>query len=368
MKTEKILLSFLLISLFCLTESCKPVSETRGLAESYEDYFPIGAAVSLKHLEDYDTLLLKQHFSSITAENAMKPHRSINAQGEYTFADGDRIADFATDHDMLLRGHTLVWHFQTDDWFFRDSDWKLLEKDAMLERMKAYINEVMGHYQGRVYSWDVVNEAISDGEQFYREDSDWYRTCGTEYIEKAFIYAREADPKAKLFYNDYNLINPDKARKVYALVKDFQERGIPIDGIGMQGHWNLEHELAEDLEQAKQYLANAIALFGSLGLEVHITELDLSIYPHYHNVPKEERPTEIRKFTPELEQEQAEVLSALFEVLREKSDIITSVTTWGVADNRTWLSFFIVEGRTDYPLLFDTTYRPKAAVEALMNF
>lgn len=232
----------------------------------------------------------------------------------------------------------------------------------MLDRHEEYIHSVLDHYRGKVYAWDVVNEAISDSDTlFYREDIDWFRICGPEYIEHAFVTAREADPDIKLFYNDYNLIDPDKAQKVYEMAKDFIARGIPIDGIGMQGHWTLEDVNADNL-------AASIDLFASLGLEVQITELDLSVYPFYHNRDRNTLTKQVKEFTPELEMRQAEKYGEIFRVLREKSNKVTNVTFWGVADNMTWLSNYFVSGRTDYPLLFDQDYEPKKAFDAIIDF
>jgi endo-1,4-beta-xylanase len=336
-------------------------SDSLSLSEKYSEYFAIGAAIGQSHLSDYDTVLLKKHFNSITAENDMKPQRTINKKGKYTFEAGDKLVAFAEKNNIKVRGHTLVWYNQTDDWFYRDKKGNFLAKEEMLDRLQEYISNVLNHYRGKVYAWDVVNEAISwEPDKLYREDIDWFRICGPEYIEKAFIFAREADPEVKLFYNDYNLIDSVKAKKVYEMAKDFQVRGIPIDGIGMQGHWTLEDVNTENLTRS-------IDLFGSLGLEVQITELDISIYPFYHNVPRDQLPEQVREFTKELEMDQAEKYREVFEVLRKKADVVTSVTFWGVADNKTWLSNHFVSGRTDYPLLFNTNYEPKKVFEMIMD-
>jgi endo-1,4-beta-xylanase len=359
---SKLPVTFLILSIFLLITACREEEESTGLKDKYKDFFHIGAAVGKSHLSSYDTVLLKKHFSSLTAENDMKPSRTIESVGEYNFEAGDRILDFAERNDMQVRGHTLVWYNQTPDEFYRDSLGNYLEKEELLARLKQYITDVLAHYKGKVYAWDVVNEAIGyEDELFYREDIDWFRICGPEYIEKAFVFAREADPKVKLFYNDYNLIDPLKARKVYEMARDFLDRGIPIDGIGMQGHWTMEDVNAENL-------AASIDLFASLGLEVQITELDISVYPFYHNVPEETLPKETLPFTKDLEQKQADKYREVFSVLREKSEAITSVTFWGVADNRTWLSFYFVKDRTDYPLLFNADYEQKEAFKAIMDF
>jgi endo-1,4-beta-xylanase len=359
---KNIILLTIISAVLCFP-GCNPEqSHSLSLSEKYSEYFAIGAAISHGHLSDYDTVLLKKHFNSITAENDMKPERTINEQAEYSFERGDRLIEFAEENNMLVRGHTLVWHQQTDEWFFRDDEGNLLGKDEMLRRLETYINNVLDHYRGKIYAWDAVNEAISDNpEEFFKENTDWFRTCGPEYVENAFAFAKAADPEIKLFYNDYNLIDPEKAQKVYKLVKDFQARGIPVDGIGMQGHWTLEDVNTENL-------GNSIDLFGSLGMEVHITELDLSIYPFYHNTDRDSLSKEVKEFTEELELKQAEKYAEIFEVLREKSGIVTSVTFWGVADNKTWLSNYFVRGRTDHPLLFDANYEPKKAFEMIMDF
>lgn len=349
--------------LTALMVSCSaPKDSEPSLRKKYEPYFTIGAAIGSRHLQDYDTVLLKQHFSGITAENDMKPQRTINKKGEFTFEAGDRIVEYARKNGMEVRGHTLVWYNQTDPWFYRDSAGIFLTKEKMLERLKWYICQVLEHYRGRVYGWDVVNEAISDSDSlFYREDIDWFRVCGPEYIEKAFVYAHECDPDIKLYYNDYDLINPKKAQKVYQMLKDFVARGIPVHGVGMQGHWTLEDVNASNL-------AASIDLFASLGLEVQITEMDISIYPYYHNTPRELLPKEVREFTPELEARQAEKYKEVFSVLREKSDKVTSVTFWGVADDKSWLSHYFVPGRIDHPLLFNPEFKPKKAFGAIMDF
>lgn len=353
----------LTIPLLIIINSCTSEHEEKSsLAKKYSEYFDIGTAISLRHLMEKDTVLLKEHFNSITAENSMKPSRTINKEGKYTFEAGDKLVRFAKENNMKVRGHTLIWHQQTSEWFFRDSLGNLLSEDKMLERLRDYIHTVLDHYRGKVYAWDVVNEAISPlPSEFIRENTDWFRTCGPQYVEKAFQFARDADPEVKLFYNDYNLIDPDKARKVYEMAKDFQQRGIPIDGIGMQGHWTLE-------DVNRENLTASIDLFDSLGLEVQITELDISIYPFYHDTPRDSLPKEVREFTEEIELEQAKKYAEIFELLREKSDVVTSVTFWGVADNKTWLSNHFVRGRTDHPLLFDTEYQPKRAFEEIMDF
>ncbi|MEM1136142.1 MAG: endo-1,4-beta-xylanase [Bacteroidota bacterium] len=333
-----------------------------SLKEKYKDYFPIGAAVGKKHLSSKDTTLLKHHFASITAENDMKPQRTIKSKGNYTFEAGDYLLDFAQSNNMLMRGHTLVWYNQTDDWFYRDAKGDVLPKKKLFKRMQNYIKDVLTHYEGKMYAWDVVNEAVSDyKDKFYRDDIDWFKICGPEYIEKAFVFAHKADPSVKLYYNDYDLINPQKRDKVYKMVKALLAKGIPIHGIGMQGHWTLE-------DVNRQNLSEAIDLFASLGVDVQITELDISVYPYYHNMDRSTLPKKIRPYTEDLALALAAKYKEVFEVLREKKDKITGVTFWGVADDKTWLSKYVVDGRTDYPLLFDANFQPKKAFFEILDF
>jgi len=337
-------------------------AQVHSLKEKYSNYFPIGAAIGKKHLAGFDTTILKTHFAGITAENDMKPEKTLGQDGIYTFEAGDRLIKFAKKNNMLVRGHTLVWYWQTKDWFYQDDAGSLLSKDKMLQRMRAYIHNVMNHYKGAIYAWDVVNEAISDfRDKFYRDNITWFKICGADYIEMAFRYAHEADSTAKLFYNDYDLINPVKRDKVYKLVKELLAKGVPIHGIGMQGHWTLE-------DVNRKNLSDAIDLFASLGVDVQITELDISVYPYYHNIDRTLLPKEVKPFTDELDNLLANKYKEVFEVLRDKKDKITGVTFWGVADNNTWLSNFVVKGRTDYPLLFDAIYKPKKAFYAITDF
>lgn len=338
------------------------LKDTPALKSVYKPYFPIGAAIGKKHLSGQDTALLKKHFASVTAENDMKPSRTIHTLDSFTYLAGDRIVDFAQKHDLKVRGHTLVWYHQTPKWFYQDSSGEYLEKDSLLKRMQWYIAEVLDHYRGDIYAWDVVNEAVSDYDSLlYREDIDWFRICGADYIEMAFRFANEADSTVKLFYNDYDLINPRKREKTYRVLKALLEKGVPIHGVGMQGHFTLTDDIAT-------HLPLSIDKFASLGLEVQITELDISVYPYYHNMDRSMLPKEMKLYTPQLADKLAGKYHEVFRILRERSQVVTGVTFWGVSDRNTWLSNYVVKGRTDYPLLFDSLYQPKKAFWEVMEF
>ncbi|UXX80779.1 endo-1,4-beta-xylanase [Reichenbachiella carrageenanivorans] len=357
-----LLITILSLHMGCSTANKKEEEKTPSLKEVYKDYFPIGAAINKQIIQNKDSALVQYHASSVTADNDMKYDRTVNGKGEYTFENGDQIVAFAQANNMLVRGHTLAWYHQTRDSFYQDSLGNDLSKPALLKKMQKHIHSVLNHYKGQVYCWDVVNEAISDyDDKFYRDDIKYFEIAGADYIEVAFRYAYEADSTIKLFYNDYDLINPQKREKTYQMLKELLDRGTPIHGVGMQGHYVIEDSVAK-------LLPLAIDRFASLGLEVQITELDVSVYPYYHNMDRSTLPKEIKPYTPEVAEALAKQYHDIFTILREKKDKITNVTFWGIADNRTWLSHYVVKGRTDYPLLFDQDLLPKKAFYKVTDF
>ncbi|MFL5774478.1 MAG: endo-1,4-beta-xylanase [Flavisolibacter sp.] len=227
--------------------------------------------------------------------------------------------------------------------------------------MKEHITTVVNRYKGTVYAWDVVNEAISDKpDEFYR-NSEFYQICGEDYIAKAFQYAHEADPDALLFYNDYNEISPVKREKIYRLVKGLKDAGVPIHGIGLQGHWAIN-------EPSRGQLDSTLKRFSELGLKIQITELDISVYPKEHNA-RERKPEDANTdFTAEKEKKQMEVYKMCFELFRKYRNSISGVTFWNISDRRSWLDDFPVRGRKDYPLLFDKDLKPKKAFWEVVKF
>jgi endo-1,4-beta-xylanase len=305
--------------------------------------------------------MIKKHYATLTAENSMKPSSILRADGVYNYAQADSIVAFARQNGLKMRGHTLVWHNQTPFWFFFDEKREAIDSTALYKRLEGYMREVMTHFKEAVFCWDVVNEALSDAPgEFYRTNSPWYRACGEVYIEKAFRLAHSINPNVKLFYNDYNLIQPEKREKAYQLVKRLKEAGVPIHGIGMQAHWSLD--------ETREAIETAINRFASLGVEVHITELDLTVYPSYHGEGARNQPKEIIEWTPELAKRQAEAYKMIFDVFRANHDKITSVTFWGLADNYTWLHDYPVRGRRDYPFVFDHTLTPKDSYREIVEF
>lgn len=335
-------------------------SAQKGLKDAYKNYFPIGVAVNPNMMNGgADTDLILREFSSMTAENAMKMGPIHPEENRYNWAPADKIADFAQKNGLLLRGHTLCWHNQTPSWFFVDSLGKTVSKDVLLARLKRHIFDVVGRYKGKIYAWDVVNEAVPDEPGQYRL-SPFYQIIGEEYIEKAFQFAHEADPNAKLFYNDYNTENASKRERIYQLLKKLKAKGVPIHGVGLQGHWSI-------YEPTRQELEASIAKFAALGLDIHITEVDVSVYPKEHSA-RERRETDQSTFTEAQKNRQAEHYRMLFDVFRQHKDKVKSVTFWNLSDRRSWLDDFPVRGRKDYPLLFDENFNPKKAYWEVVKF
>lgn len=317
------------------------------LHEAFGDHFQVGAAVNPYTLLTQKDLLT-QHFNSITAENEMKFVSVHPKEDEYTFDEADQLVAFALENKMAVRGHTLVWHNQTPDWVFENSSGGLADRKTLLSRMKSHINEVVGRYKGDIYAWDVVNEAVADSGNQILRSSKWLDIIGEDFLAKAFEYAHEADPAALLFYNDYNESVPEKREKIVSLIKSLKEREVPIHGVGLQAHWSLVHPTLDHIREA-------IERYASLGIKLHITELDVSVFGH------DDRRTDLTQPAEEMLELQAERYGQFFHLFKEYSEHLTSVTFWGAADDYTWLDHFPVHNRKNWPFLFNERHEPKAS-------
>lgn len=332
----------------------------RTLKEAYKDYFPVGVAVSPRNLSGPEAELITQQFSSITPENAMKMGPIHPEPDRYNWQDADAIVAFAQKNGMKVRGHTLCWHNQAPKWFFTDEEGKQVGREELLARLERHINDVVGRYKGKIYAWDVVNEAVPDtGTGIYRQ-SRFYGSIGEEYIEKAFEFAHAADPDAKLFYNDYNTESASKRAKIFQLLIRLKEKNVPVHGVGLQGHWSVYEPSAEELEMS-------ISQFASLGLAVQITELDVSVHAKEHE-RRQKKPADNATLTPEAIARQTAQYKKLFDIFRKHKGALTGVTFWNVSDKSTWLDNFPVPGRKDYPLLFDEHFKPKPAYFQVVDF
>lgn len=337
------------------------VTRKDGLKDYYRDYFSIGVAVSPRALSTDEARLIVNEFNSVTAENAMKMGPIHPKENEYFWKHADSIVAFAERNKLKIRGHTLCWHSQVPGWMFIDADSNQVSKEVLLARLKDHITTVVSRYKGKIYAWDVANEVISDRKDEFYRDSQWYKICGPEFIAKAFEYAHAADPDALLFYNDYNEINPVKRKKIIQLVTELKAAGVPIHGIGLQGHWSSD-------EPTRAQLDSTLTEFAALGLPLQITELDVSVYPKEHGRRERKPQDDLSDFTPEREAKQAAAYAIYFELFRKHKSSLTSVTFWNISDRHSWLDNFPVRNRKDYPLLFDANLKRKQAYHKVVDF
>jgi endo-1,4-beta-xylanase len=342
-----------------------------ALKEVFGDDFRIGVALNQDQIDGKDpdaVALVEKHFDSLTPENALKWDAIHREPGRYEFGPADRFVPFAEARGLSVVGHTLVWFDQTPGSAFRDGDGRLLSRSALLDRMREHIFTVMGRYRGRIHGWDVVNEALVDGQ--YR-DCEWLRIIGEDYVLKAFEFAREADPDAELYYNDFNLWKPQQREGVTRLIRHLQTQGIRVDGVGEQGHWGMDYPSLAEIE-------NIVDAVARLGVPLMITELDLSVLPYSVEHEKQKlsalSPELQQKLNPyvdglpdDVEQAFAERYAALFALFRARRDKISRVTFWAVHDAQSWRNYVPVEGRTDYTMLFDRRCRPKPAFDAVIK-
>ena len=334
----------------------------QGLKDAYNGYFTIGVAVNQRNITTPDEQeLIKREYNSITAENDMKPGQIHPKEGVWNWEPADRIADFCRQNGIKLRGHCLCWHSQFSDWMFTDSKGKPVTKEVFYKRLREHIHAVVNRYKDVVYAWDVVNEAISDGGRAwpgqqpnpYRE-STHYKLCGDEFIAKAFEFAHEADPNALLFYNDYNAADPGKRDRIYNMVKKMQDNGVPITGIGMQGHYNIYGPSEEDIDAA-------ITKYSQLVKHIHITELDLRTNTEQGGQLMFSRGAATPQ-APYIATLQEDQYARVFRILRKHKDVIDNVTFWNLSDRDSWL------GVNNHPLPFDENMKPKRSYNVIKNF
>ncbi len=366
---SKLILSSL--GLAAIISSCTQEVKTITLKDTFKDHFYVGAALSSAYVVDSTNAELKlsaEQFNTITNENAMKWERVHPTLNVFNFDTTDLYVNFGEKNKMFIIGHCMVWHAQTPDWVFQDSTGKDLTRDALLDRLKTHISTIMGRYKGRIQGYDVVNEALN--EDGTMRQTKWYNIIGEDYIEKAFQFANEADPNAELYYNDYNIEQPAKREGAIKLIKNLQAKGIKISGVGIQGHYHLDSPTLKDIDES-------IAAFGALGLKVAFTELDINVLPNPFNLSGADVSTQF-KLTPEMnpyttalpdsmETKLANRYADFFNIFVKHKDIIDRVTFWGVTDKDSWLNGWPIPGRTNYPLLFDRTNKPKKAFTSVIE-
>ena len=312
--------------------------------------FPIGVAVpadpwpnSLLQSPERQALV-DRHFNSITAENIMKMGYLQPARGEFAFDNADALVAYARQHDMIVHGHALVWHNQAPDWMNEFEG----TREQFVAILTEHVRTVASHFAGRLESWDVVNEAFTDEVPTKYRKTIWHDNIGPGYIELAFKLAREADPHADLYYNDYDIsgaLGPAKLDRILEMADDFRGRDIPLDGIGFQMHIDTGEPALADIREA-------FAKVVERDIKVRISELDISMNPA-------KRFTE---FNPDLAERQrqhyADVARVYIQTVPPR--LRGGITVWGITDGDSWIPGF--KNRPDWPLLFDDRFRPKKAL------
>ncbi len=357
-----------LVLIFSLL-SCK--KNDPALKDVFSDDFLIGTCVNAYQINGSDPKakpFIAANFNSVTAENAMKWEKIHPMPDKYDFSVADSIVKFALANKMFIVGHTLVWHSQTPDWVFQDSLGNPLGRDALIKRMKDHIFTVVGHFKGKVNGWDVVNEAIDEDGSLRK--SKWLEIIGKDYIQLAFEFANAADPAAELYYNDYNNELPAKREGILPIILDLKQKGVKIDGMGIQGHWHLD---SPDLN----VIDESINKYAALGLKVMITEMEVNVLPtppEVYGADVSQQARYLEKLNPyaaglpdSVSNRLAQRYADLFGVLMKHKDAVTRVTFWGVNDGYSWKNDWPIKGRTNYPLLFDRNYKPKPAFYSVIK-
>lgn len=390
MINKKLISSFIMC--VALTVTVYGQEKLKTLKEAYAGKFLIGCADDLRVNNEAYQASIKEQYDIVTPENCMKPQPIHPEEDTYNFETTDAMVNWCKENGLQVWGHTLGWHSQTPSWFFQadnskaDSvgqparrprmNWEpgaprpsmyemwssgiqgeMASRPKALERLKEHIMTVVGRYKGTIIGWDVFNESIEDGGDGSTENLrnwSWYAAVGPDVITKAFQWAHEADPDAQLYYNDYNIEqgaveNKGKHASSMLLLKRLISEGAPITGVGIQGHWHLDTNLA-DVEKA-------IENYASLGLRVAITELDVTATGDNSGAFGVRQGD--RTIPAENYEKQAEVYKQLFEIFMRHADVIDRVTFWGLSDTRSWR-------RGQDALLFDGDLNPKPAYKAVI--
>ncbi|MBQ0022762.1 MAG: endo-1,4-beta-xylanase [Prevotellaceae bacterium] len=336
-----------------------------GLKDTYKDYFKVGVALNNRNLDEASQKIILTNYNSVTCENAMKSGELHPQEDVWKWEQADEIANFCRKNNIKMRGHCLVWHSQFCEWMFTDKKGKEVSKEVFYQRLRDHIHTVVNRYKDIVYCWDVVNEAMADGNgggprwggnrqepSPYRQ-SRLFQKFGDEFIAKAFEFAHEADPNAILFYNDYNAADPAKRDRIYNMVKKMKDAGVPITGIGMQGHYNIYGPSMEDVEAA-------IVKYSELVDNIHFTELDIRANQEMGGQLQFSR--EGVAIKDHIKAMHTDQYVSLFKVLRKHKDVVKVVTFWNLSDKDSWV------GTANYPLLVDKDLNYKDGYYAVRDF
>lgn len=361
------LLTLLLAFSSCKKKTLVNVEKPNGLKEVYKNNFLIGVAINANQINEKNEVqnaLIKTEFNSITPENIMKSLLIHPKKDTFNFELSDKLVGLAEKNNMHIQGHTLVWHSQLSP-FFKE----IKDSTEMVKELKNHINTIVGRYKGKIDAWDVVNEALNDDGTLRK--TAFLDALGEDYLSLAFDLTKKVDPDAELYYNDYSMTIPAKRAGAIKMIKRIQELGTKIDGIGMQGHWDLNTPSIEEIEKS-------IVEYAELGIKVAITELDVSVIPMPWdfsgadvNVKFESGDPTMNPYPEKLpdsiQVKLAERYEAIFKLFLKHEDKISRVTFWGVNDGDSWKNDWPINGRTNYPLLFDRNNEKKKAYYSVFN-
>jgi endo-1,4-beta-xylanase len=321
----------------------RPQAEPTLSALGTADHRWIGSAVdttALANESNYAGVLARQ-FSSVTAENVMKWDTVEPQRGTEDYSQADRLVAFAERHRMMVRGHNLVWHSQLPAWLTQGVQNGTLTNAQLAKILRRHIVDEVSHFRGHVYAWDVVNEPLNEDGTL--RDTIWSDALGPGYIAKALEWAHEADPRAKLYLNDYGIEwAGSKSDGMVALAKSLLAQGVPLDGIGFESHLDIQYGFPGGM-------ARSLQRFADLGLDVAVTEADVRV-----NLPAtaDELAMQARYY--------GQLADACLAVRR-----CVSFTVWGFTDRHSWIpGFFAGEGAAD---LYDQSLQPKPAYDAVRD-
>lgn len=349
-----------LITASLYNQTASAQDTTISLQEMFKDDFLIGTAMDSLQIEEADSTadkLIKQQFNAVTPENCMKAEIIEPSWNNFNFELADKLVAYAANNNIKVNAHNLIWHSQLPA-FMRD----MQSADSVKQYFEHHITTVAQRYDGKVYSWDVVNEALNEDGTL--RNSIFLQKLGPDYIVDAFRLTQKASPNSKLYYNDYNIEQPAKRTGAIALIKKIQAAGVRIDGVGIQGHWRYNNVPMQDIEES-------IKEFSALGIEVMFTELDLGVLRNpWDNTTADVSATAKGDSTmnpyanglpDSVEQIQSKAYADLFKLFLKYKENISRITFWGVNDGQSWLNGWPIHGRTNYPLLFDRDFKPKPA-------
>ncbi|MBS1510328.1 MAG: endo-1,4-beta-xylanase [Bacteroidetes bacterium] len=351
--------TLLLLDASCISAQTSATDQKiPSLKKVFKKDFAIGTALNNMQIEEKDpqaAVLIPQQFNTATPENVMKAEIIHPQWDTYNFDMADKMVAYCKKNSITVNAHTLIWHSQLPPFVRRIQD-----VDSFKTFFYNHIKTVAGRYDGKVLSWDVVNEALNEDGTMRK--SVFLQKLGDDFVVEAFRTAQAAAPHTQLYYNDYNNEQPAKRAGCIALIKKIQAAGVRIDGVGIQGHWHLGKIPLKDIEES-------IEQYSALGIKVMITELDIEVLPrNFQGADVNQRMQNDATMNPyanglpdSVQQKLADDYGALFTLLVKHKDQISRVTFWGVNDGQSWLNGWPVRGRTNYPLLFDRNFLPKPA-------